>query len=138
MITWRFSRKHHPSSSSSIPWSARGLMQPPLGFPSRPFVTGPETHLQPFLEDLLHHTMEEYDECRPVKKTMTLLGWCGIAAAPSSEEQTCQRDREEPASGLSQMEHCPGSQQGDPPLVYTLIIFCIKVFHPFSKKKMKV
>ena len=62
---------------------------------------------------------------------MTFL-MCGIAS-PSSEEQTCQRGREEPASGSSQMEHCPGSQQGDPPLKNTLIIFWIIAFRPFSK-----
>ena len=36
--------------------------------------------------------------------------------APSSEARTCRQGKEEPASGSSQMGHCPGSQRGIPRL----------------------
>jgi len=47
--SWMFSRKHQPFSNSSIPWSARGGTQPPLGFPSSPLETWLSAHLHPFI-----------------------------------------------------------------------------------------
>ena len=61
---------------------------------------------------------QEYNFCKNTKQEYNNnkqreTFWGG---APSSEARTCRQGKEEPASGSSQMGHCPGSQQGIPRL----------------------